>query len=410
VIECQVTVRNPAIVPEPGNEGDLQEQDLDSQTGIFAGDDDQPLRNYYLNNDCFGLDDDGQRWGADSVAEATEDWTRFVRQRIDAVAQEGEETVFGRYPNQAADWCAVEGTLTCAVTETSIEVCVLRGPDVSAEPIATCPPIPPAGTLVSECDGQSPCATIGFPDTPIGQEASVTVTLSNAGEAGAGPVRVGVAGNVDPIAGPDGTFHIPVSDPPTDPGNPNTCHPSLGDGEAVDLAVGESCSFDVRFAPLEEGSAAAEASFTSSVQPERHVIQLAGAGLAGDLAFELPDLGPGVLPIRACFDAPLVGGCTPPRVLRITNTGPGDSTVTGARIEPEDPALPPGFEVAPAIPPEAAVVLSAGESLDLEIRWCEDAADPASTQERGAVVVEHDDPSGTFSLDLLHANNCPQGI
>lgn len=410
ILLCEVTVRNPNIVPEGGDESGTQEQDLESLTGIFADDNDQPRRNYYLKGDCVGDEFEGQRWGADDEAEAAADWSRFIRQRIDEVALEGDETVFGRFPDNVANWCAVPGTLTCTETETPIEVCVQRGPELTGDPIAECPLPPPPGELVSTCDGQSPCTAISFPDTPVGQVEVVTVTFSNGGEEGDAAVGVRVAGTVDPIIGPDGTFHVPVSDPPTDPDNPNTCHPSLATNGFVELEVGgDPCSFDVHFEPFEEGSLAAEVSFTSSVQSELHLVQLAGTGVAGDPAFEFPDLGADTLPRpSACFDAPLEpDGCTVPRVLRVTNIGVGDTTITAARVEPQFVGPPPGFEMAPAIPPAGQVVLSTDDVLDLEIRWCEDPGDPASTQNRGAIVIDHDDPNGTFTLDLVRAPTCP---
>ncbi len=402
VIECFVTVRNHEAQAELGGL-EVPEQSLASRTEPFLGDG-VPLKSYSLNDDVEGDCADG--WGFDSVEEAEADWRRFARQRIDEVEADAESgSIFNRFPG---DWCEVEGTLECQVTDEPVGICienVLTGGD----PLPVCPePPPPPVCFEIACDGAgAACETVAFGDVgvvarlqgqaPVGDGARTAVTITNCGGDEAPRLIVrGLDGTVAPV-GALFDFSVPPDE--------NACHPVNGDDEAVELVPGANCALEVLFEPQQPGEHRASFAFSSNAQVELHEIALTGNGLPGALAFAVT--GSAQLPAELCFAGLDAGNCTAARTLEIANAGPG--VVVVESLDLVAVAAPvTTFELVD--PPTAPFALAAGATQTVDVRWCR----AADARDRATLDLRSNDPNQpSFLLDLEHRAAadppCPAG-
>ena len=390
VVNCFVTVRNPQVTPEVGD-AELEES-LSNVTDPFLTADQTPVRRYSVA----GTGDGCEGVAFPSVAAANQDWDLFVVDHIQKLAEQGDdENVFGRFAEQVDGWCAVEGTSLCTTTPEVLAYCEEPplAPVTSAEPLPTCPPPPVEECLAIECDGEGGCTNLAFGEVGIGASASRQVTVSNCAEEGGPAIDVAVD-TIDPleVLGADNPFTL-AELPADDPGA-NTCHPMFGDTESVTLDAGASCGFTVVFAPLDPGAQTAEVRGLD--------LTLSGTGVGGELAFEDLQTGEalecGGQESSICVDDD-AAPCTDERLVRVTNVGLGGAEIEAVRIQSQDDDNP-GFTVEPQIPPADPVALGAGESLDLDVRWCE----APGAQEQGRLILDWNapvgDPCQTLSVRL----------
>lgn len=397
IAECFVTVRNPAATAELG--AAVPEVSLFSRGEPFLDADGTPSRVFYVDAEanCPG---DGT-FG--SLASVTAEWSRFANQRIGELAAAGDaEDPFGRFPGE---WCQVAGTLRCEQTAERLSACPTQSFSIAGPELPVCPEPEPEVCLSIRCDGAEECSEIDFGEVGVGERLSRTVELANCGGAAASPVEVEVDGSIFPIA-ELADFAIPVGGSPQT--SPNTCHPAL---DVVPLDPGETCSFRVDFEPEAAGEHRAQTAFPSNARPEPHRIGFSGRGLPGTLAFEDVSLARALADEDViCFDGPPEAGtgCTTPRVVRATNAGVGRVSVTSVRVEPAAPPVPPEAAAAIEAAPEVAepLELVVGESLDLEVRLCDDVGDATE----GRLVIDSDDPDQpTFVLRVGRRPTCPPG-
>lgn len=293
--------------------------------------------------------DDLSSSGETAAERMLDQWTRYVRRRLEDPAASAEfRDRFGSGP-----FCLVtagvrrtESVATPSPAETgpALDACG-PGPDACGNPPGVTPVLdvsPPA---------------VDFGPVPVGATTpDLTLTLSNAG---AGRLCLD-APRLDPLLSPQlADFTLDVSD----------CAPRPG-GDRTVLDVGRpSCTARLRFSPTDPGTRRAVLRVTSS-DPARPTVDVAvsGLGQAGVLRPTSNPFCPNATPVtvggRACYR----------RTLSFVNDGPGSVTIQplalpGAAVASGDWATG-GY--APAPPP---VTLAPGGTLSLQVRGCEGASD-----------------------------------
>ena len=150
-------------------------------------------------------------------------------------------------------------------------------------------------------------------------------------------------------------------------------------------------------------STAARSPFPTNERPERYELEARGNALGGALTYSVPGLAEN--PEFLCFDA-AAAPCTPDRVVRLSNAGPGGITLSSVRIETMDPDLPPGFVADPTVDATTSVQIPAGDDFDLAVRWCSEP----DAHDRARLVVDSNDPlRPTAMVELRRLDSCPDG-
>lgn len=276
-----------------------------------------------------------------------------------------------------------------------------------AESLRTCPPERSDALLEVSAPGLTgaPDFRLGFPDTPVGlASAPVTIRLRNAGSSSlrvGGTDLLGAPGEIDFIE-PSGSSCLPTAD-------------EMRRGVGHELAGGRVCGFQVQFRPMfrpglnecdrddatgTNCNRVARLRITSttiggSMLPVL-TLNLSGRAIGGRLVVEPASR-------EICF--PPLGGstCTEGSPIRIRNDGTrlttGDITLTSGGSVPGGPF--------PAMPADlTGRVLTPGESLDVQVRYCE-----VGSRSDGVFRIYSSAPRGPNPVDItiFNPNNrtCP---
>ena len=307
--------------------------------------------------------------------EADAFWRRAAQQRIMDLEND-PTTPFGMFPG---GWCEVPDTLRCTDTGASDGWCRPSQAVTNTVPLPVCPTPPPQP--VEEClqitcaDTQCGLPRISFDDVPVGETTRRTLVLTNRCVEGDPNVEVrGLDGLVRPLDGSmqETGFDISIAD--------NDCYPFT---PAVSLPPGESCSFEVVFAPQSPGVHRGETAFIAALR--QITLEFEGNAQGGSLEFIVPD-GP-----ELCVDDLGDNGCTPEVQINVTNQGPGGVNVDDVRLEPDQ-----GFELLDL--PELPRLLEPDETLSVRSRWC---GSPDSREEASLIIDSDDLEQPTFVQSLL---------
>lgn len=381
ILECTVTVRNPGAANDVGMAPELT---LSSRTPPTE-------KLYYETGDCAA--DIG--FGFDTVADAEDDWSIFAHSTVEQLEAD-PQSIPGVFPG---DWCAVAETLRCDATDEPVVECTAT-PRATGEPLPECPPLPPGPCLGISCNGDARCEEFDFGAVELGESGRVTVRLANCGEQGAPEPVVRLNPTVLP-ASADFRVVEPVGI------GGESCLDTAPDEPDRAIAAGESCRFDVEFAPGDPRDHAALVLFTSNARHRAHRIDLQGTGVGGALRFQLDGAA---LPVMAC-DRPVAGeACTAERNLNVFNEGPGAVLLESFAML--DTGEPQGFVHTLVAPPSTPLWLAAGEDVDIRFRWCSTDQYPGDG-DRSTLQVQSNDPEDpTFTLDLVQCSDdgrCPEG-
>lgn len=323
------------------------------------------------------------------AADAEVDWRRWLATRIGEIAAAAPSaSLFSMHPGP---WCVVPGTVRCEPRE-RVDRDPSCGPPLVAAPLADCGGMPPPTDQCLElsCRGGAPCSSIDFGLQPTGSRTAEVVTLRNCGDPTQLPVRVQVDPTVMPIT-LDAEFEVARND----------CAPrtpmEVATGRVLALAsvdpAESACELELAFAPANAGLHEARIAFASDVEPSHRILlmgQVAGGGLAlegGDVVC-LPDAPP--------------GGCSPERVLRLTNGGPGTVTITAIRMADGIGDL---FVRRPP-PPSYPIVLAPGSPpVEVSLQWC--PGGPGVNA--GSLVIDSnaDPPFEPRKIAYQDPANCP---
>jgi hypothetical protein len=331
----------------------------------------------------------GYDYNGDNVpndADAQLDWRRYLRNNVVS-----SSSFTGR------SWCVRPSTISCeangyVVWRSSTPPAGLPEAELSNCFETTGP------QLEVSAIGLSSDNRFSFPDTVVGGISAATLfTVTNRS---AESLRVNA---VDLIAGAHRSdFVKPVDD----------CAPTAAErmaGRGHLLASGGRCTFEMQYRPQHRDGVAECASgavndscrrettlfVTGEVDASRNAVtpvnlMLSGHAVGGGLSVA-PEL---------CFaSAPALGACTPYQDLRIVNTGPGDLTLTSARLTQA------GNRWEATMPFLMSFPLPMGFPLNVPVRFCNIANDPTD----GEFTINSSGPMPTTVVRLVNplTRTCP---
>ena len=364
-LTCTVTVNNPDAAEASGVEGGPLATLSSSGTGFILPDGSE---RFVMSLADEGVDCPGT---FTSLEAADTFWRLAVEQRIQELAAD-QTSIFGLFPT---GWCEVPGTLGCTDTGMSEGFCRPFAAVTNTVPLPTCP-VPPAPVeclQITCADTQCGLPRISFDDAPVGESTRRTLVLTNQCAEGGLDVEItGLDGLVRPLDGSllEADFEIffaaqSACDPPT-----------------VALSPGESCSFDVVFAPETPGMHRGETSFITALR--QITLEFEGNAQGGSLEF-VPNES--VL----CMDDLDADGCTDEAQVDVTNLGPGWVNINDVRLDPAQ-----GFELLNL--PELPRSLEPNEALSVRSRWC---GSPDSREETSLIIDSDDRGQPSFMQSLL---------